>query len=137
MRTILALAIIAFSNMANAQAYSLNESSLRSHEATLVPSSSRFELVQSHIAARNTFRLDKYTGTVYQIVQNPDGDLYCKELKRNTHPMDVVEDGKVNYQIFTSGIAVRFTFLMNVNTGATWQLTQDTKTEILYWSPLK
>lgn len=121
----------------SAQSYNLNESNLRPHEKTLVPSSARFEIIQSHIAARNTFRIDKYSGQVDQVVKTREGDLAWQEIKRVSHPQDIIEVQKVNYQIFTSGIAARFTFLTNVNTGVTWQLSQDPETEVLFWALLK
>ena len=129
------LLMLAMSNSVVAQNF--NDTNLRPHEMTLVPSSVRFEIIQSHIAARNTFRIDKYTGQVDQIVKTAKGDLAWEEINRVSHPQDVIEDHKVNYQIFTSGIAARFTFLMNVNTGVTWQLAQDPETDVLFWAPLK
>lgn len=58
----------------NAQAYNLNESSLPPlHEKPLVPDSSRFKLIQSHITAKYTFKLDKYAGRVFQLVKKEDG----------------------------------------------------------------
>ena len=118
------------------QSYNLDEPNLRDHERTLAPSTARYEFIQSHIAARNSFRVDKYTGKVYQIVQTKDGDLTWQVIEKLKHPADTAIDKKVNYQMFTSGMAAKLTFLMNVNTGATWQLTQDTETEALFWLPL-
>ena len=45
------------------------------HAMTTQPPAARFEIVQSTVAARWTFRLDRYTGEVHQIVETEDGDL--------------------------------------------------------------
>ena len=42
---------------------------------------------------------------------------------------------KVNYQVFTSDLAVRMTYLINVNTGASWQLAADEEGN--FWKALK
>jgi hypothetical protein len=45
-------------------------------------------------------------------------------------------DGKVRYQLFTSGLAARHTFLMNTENGRTWQVrtSKDSKgSEITAW----
>jgi len=57
-------------------------------------------------------------------------------IARLKHPDgDPREPGRVNYQLFISGIANRHTFLVNVNNGATWQLAV-TKDEVLVWEPI-
>lgn len=139
MNKLLLLIAIAFSFTsisALGQTYTLDESSLRDHEKTMVPTTSRYEFIQSHITARNSFRVDKYTGNVYQIVQTKDDKLTWQIIEKLDHPLDKTIEETVNYQMFTSGMAARFTFLLNVNSGATWQLTQDTETDILFWSPI-
>jgi len=84
-------------------------------------------LVQSLIAAKGTFKIDKFTGNVYQLVKTSTGtiswDLIIKEKVKG----EVIKQGKVNYQFFTSGLAMKFTFLLNVNSGQTWQLVEDKK----------
>jgi len=56
-------------------------------------------------------------------------------MPKRSHPLDKRNDRRVNYQLFTSGIALRYTFLMNVNTGATWQKLE-TPEKDLVWSPI-
>ncbi|MDQ3015972.1 MAG: hypothetical protein M3R25_04515 [Bacteroidota bacterium] len=40
---------------------------------------------------------------------------------------------KVNFQLFTSGLGVRYTFLLHIHTGRTWQLANDPETDTLFW----
>lgn len=107
------------------------------HQKTSAPADVRFEFLQSEVAAKITLRLDKYSGTVSQMIQSKDGDRYFwQELPRRAHSLDRRVDGRVNYQLFTSGLAARFTYLMNVNTGATWQLIE-TQERDLVWAPIQ
>ena len=105
------------------------------HQKTSAPLDARYEFVQSQISVRGTYKLDKYSGAVYQIVTTKDGDIGWQEIYKKNHPLDKRTDGMVNYQIFTSGISFRFTFLINVNTGATWQLLETSQKELV-WLPI-
>lgn len=106
------------------------------HERTSAPANSRFELFQSTIAVRLTLRLDKYTGEVAQLVLGADSTLTWQAVPREPHSAaDTRQLGQVNYQIFSSSIAIRHTYLLNVNTGATWQLVQSSD-ETLVWQPI-
>ena len=94
------------------------------HQSTNPSSESRFEVVQSQLAARWTFRLDRYTGEVMQLLLN--------EQKENTWHKIPVQDlprlknpNRPRFQIFTSGLAARHTFLLDTFTGKTWTLIFD------------
>jgi len=97
--------------------------------------------VQSEVAARWTFLLDKYAGIVYQLVKDSSDD-------ESWQKMLVAEPGQpadhVRYQIFSSGLAARHTFLLNVDSGKIWQIqntkikqTDGTEIEIPVWNPLR
>lgn len=103
------------------------------HERSTLPSSARFEIVQSTISAKGTYRVDRFRGNVFQLVQTQGGGLTWDLIPRGAHPVDKVTDGQANYQFFTSGIAMKCTYLLNVNTGATWELVAD-KDGILSWA---
>ena len=106
------------------------------HERTSAPANSRFELFQSTIAVRLTLRLDKYTGEFSQLVLAEDSTLTWQVVPRSRHSApDTRQPGQVNYQILSSSIAIRHTYLLNVNTGATWQLVQSSD-ETLVWEPI-
>lgn len=111
-----------------------------SHEKTNVPAESRFEIVQSSLAAKITLKVDKYLGVVYQLVEDNAGEWSWSRILKLPHPLDKNPSvDKVNYQVFTSGKAAKFTFLLNVNTGATWTLSEDTKEKriLIFWSPVE
>ena len=43
---------------------------------------------------------------------------------------------KINYQLYMSGISIKYTFLINVNSGVIWQLVEDDsdkKNPLLWW----
>jgi hypothetical protein len=106
------------------------------HQSTGVPSSSRYEIVQSSLVVRFTFRVDRYLGAVDQLVMTEDSALTWQPMVRHRHPNgEPRRASQVNYQLFLSGIAVRHTYLMNLNNGATWQLVMAADSELV-WSPL-
>lgn len=65
-----------------------------------------------------TFKLDKFSGQVYQLVHNKNDELVWDLMAKGPNPANtVVVSGKVNYQIFTSGIAAKFTILIGARDG--------------------
>ncbi len=100
-----------------------------------VPNTSRFEIIQSELAAKITLKIDKYTGQVFQLVTGSKG-LSWQLIQAEKHPRDKATPNKVNYQVFTSGLAVRMTYLINVNSGASWQLSEDSEIGV-FWNVLK
>ena len=128
---LLLLAILAFPG-----SRALAQRDFVQHERTLAPADARYEFVQSALGARFSFRVDKVTGRVDQIVMREDSTLTWQRIPRLEHPSgDTQVPGRVNYQMFISGIGNRHTYLLNVNNGATWQLVI-TKDEMLVWEPI-
>lgn len=104
--------------------------------SSTIPQSSRYEIIQSNLIARFTFKIDKYSGNVYQLVSDTADVQSWSKMKRIKHVSDViVNKSKVNYQLFTSGITVRFTYLVNIDTGASWLLVKDDEDNNL-WEPI-
>lgn len=97
------------------------------------PNTARYEIVQSELGARITLKIDKYLGMVYLLVQG-DPKLHWRLMDIENKEAGTLD--KVNYQIFTSGLGVRFTFLLNINTGSTWQLVEDPEYG-LFWTVLE
>lgn len=85
----------------------------------------RWEFFMSEIAAQGTYRIDKYTGKVYVLVKKDDETLTWDLVEKEAGKTDVQNPGVINYQLFASGLAMRYTFLLNTNTGLTWQLVAD------------
>jgi hypothetical protein len=97
--------------------------------------------VQSQLAAKWTFRLDRYLGRVWQLVKTNVDDNAWEEM-----PVMGLPKGqsamRPHFQIFTSGLAARHTFLVDNDTGKTWVVVvgkrkaQDgTEYEINTWQP--
>ncbi len=111
------------------------------HQQTTPPPNARFEIVQSPLAARWTFRLDRFSGRVAQLVKTPDYDNIWKEMEIIGLPATSTP-ARPRFQIFTSGLAARYTFLLDTETGKTWLVvtgkrrSQDgSEYEVNLWQP--
>lgn len=91
------------------------------HMMTNASSSARYEIIASTLVARNTFRLDRFCGEISQLVRTQGDELTWQGMWIAGLPK-CPTDSKPRYQLFTSGMAVRNTFLMNTDTGKTWQI---------------
>ena len=98
----------------------------------------RYEIVQSEIARKLTFKLDKYTGKVYQYVKtSSDSNPYSWQPVYWIGCSDEKEiPTKINYQLFLGGTAVSDCFLLNINTGKTWLLYEDSDGNGNFFSPI-
>ena len=106
------------------------------NERTTPAPDGRFEILQSALAARITLRVDRFTGITDQLVERPDSALSWRPMLRLSHrDPDTRVVGRANYQVFTSGIEAKLTFMININSGATWQLKEDPK-EGWFWDPI-
>lgn len=85
------------------------------HQLTSPIPGARYEIVQSGIAAKWTFRLDRYTGAVAQIVSTKSDGVAWEDMVVLGLPR--VTPSKPRFQVFTSGIAARFTVLFDSETG--------------------
>jgi hypothetical protein len=105
------------------------------HSSSTLAPNARYEIVQSHLAAKWTFRLDRVCGFVSQLVKTPDGGAAWEAMLIEKRPK-CVEDSVSHYQLFASSLAARHTFLMNTDTGTSWVLTTHInrdKSESLKW----
>lgn len=107
------------------------------HSSTTLGSQSRYEIVQSTLAARWTFRLDKVCGNIGQLVTSKNDGVTWQSMLVVGLPK-CQSDSKIRYQLFTSGLAARHTFLLNTENGKTWQIrtikdNQDTESSA--WFP--
>jgi hypothetical protein len=97
------------------------------HQHTTAPPGARFEIVQSQRAARWTFRLDRFTGRVSQLVNDAAGDAAWRAMDVSGLPA-LPSASRPRFQIFTSGLAARDTYLLDTRTGWTWVLSAATTT---------
>ena len=108
------------------------------HFSSAVPNDSRYELLQAtgEYGSLFTVMLDKFKGRVFRLVKRDTGDFFWEQMIVAEHPDDVQTDQVVNYQIFFSAHGILSTFLVNVNTGATWHLAKD-NTYGLWWATIE
>ena len=104
------------------------------HSSSTLAPNARYEIVQSHLAAKWTFRLDRVCGFVSQLVKMRDGGTAWEAMPIRKLP-NCVDDSARHYQLFSSSLAAGYTFLMNTDTGTTWVLTTDNngKNESTLW----
>jgi hypothetical protein len=82
----------------------------------------RWEFFMSDVAIRYTFKIDKFTGDVYQYVKREDETYTWQIVEKNTNVNDIMKENVINYQLFSNGQGIRYTFLLNTNSGLTWKL---------------
>ena len=103
------------------------------HVSTSVPDTARFEIVQSSVLVRLTFRIDKHTGRNWHVAEKTDGAFVWEEMYREGADDDQSDSEKPHYQIFSSGILAKQTILMNTDTGESWYVVEDSDSE-LFWT---
>ena len=110
----------------------------QAHQKTAVSYDARYDFVQSTISAKWTFRLDRYTGSVSQLVATSSGRyawdaMFVKNIPKVSNPV------KPRFILFMSGIASRHTYLLDSFTGKSWALTTTTdgktKKTTNFWNP--
>jgi len=106
----------------------------QSSVSTSLGSNARYQIVQSELVARVTFRVDRVCGAVSQIVANERDENFWQAVPME-NPPTCVADGRIRYQLFTSGLAVRFTYLMNTDNGDTWRLVANSQDKP-FWQKL-
>lgn len=93
----------------------------------------RFEIVQSEIIRKNTFKIDKCTGRVWVLCSSNSGPWWS-EMYREGYSQEDYKTG-TNFQIFMGGMMARDCFVMDVNTGKTWVLVES-DSGTLRWSKM-
>jgi hypothetical protein len=89
----------------------------------------RWEFFMSEIIDER-YKIDKFTGEVYVMVQKK-GDYktltwqIVSKLEKEPDIRDIQKEDCINYQLFSSGMSFRDTYLLNTNTGLTWQIVAD------------
>ncbi len=111
------------------------------HQATTLPTGARFEILQSELAARWTFRLDRFTGRVAQLARTKDDDNTWEEMEVIERPA-MSAPTRARFQLFSSGLAAKYTLLIDTDTGQTWQIvtvkrktTDGSQQEVIVWQP--
>jgi hypothetical protein len=103
-----------------------------------IANSPRFEIVQSTIAVRATFKLDMYLGVVYQLKSRNDTTHIWERVTRLSGTLpDKWYINTRNYSIFLSTLGMKYIYLLNVHTGATWQFATNSKTNESFFIPME
>ena len=113
------------------------------HQHTTPPVDARFEIVQSELAAKWTFRLDRFTGRVAQLSVDAADDSVVSWWDTPVVGLPQLENPtRARFQLFTSGIAAKHTFLIDTDTGKTWLMVNEhakrangTEYEHIAWVP--
>ena len=89
----------------------------------------RFEMINPAFDRTVTFRLDKFTGTIHRLGTCPKDDSIgsdkCwKEMIVVDQPKSALT-GRIRFQIVSGGSSPKNTFLLQIDTGKTWQFGVD------------
>jgi hypothetical protein len=118
---------------------SAKEASLSAARVGSLLEPTRFEIVQSPLTAKWTFRLDRFAGRVCQLVETPDSDVAWEEMSVRDLPSIDLTQKHVRFQIFTSPLAARHTYLIDLDTGNAWRITtmldENHKETGIVWEP--
>jgi len=121
MRKISLLLFIAISLLPSQASASEIDVNIKSPQQTSAPINARYEILQSTLAAKFTFKLDRFTGRIWELVQTKNNEYTWQETEVYNRPA-TQSTPKPRFQLFTSGIAARYTFLLDGETGKTWVL---------------
>jgi hypothetical protein len=106
---------------------------------TAPPPNAKFEIVQAQTAAKWTFRLDRFTGDVWQLVRTKTGGNAWESMRVIDAHQSV--SAHPHFQIFLSGLAAKCSFLIDTDSGNTWTLTtltDDAGKEVeIVWKPFE
>ncbi|GBE29028.1 hypothetical protein BMS3Bbin04_00035 [bacterium BMS3Bbin04] len=112
---------------------SLAQVSTYSYVSTVIGDGSRYEIIQSPLLRKLTFKLDKRNGFVYQLTLKNDGSTGWATMNVIARDKTLIA-GDQSFQIYCSGTMARDTFMLNIHDGTTWNLVEDTDTSDLFWS---
>ncbi len=92
----------------------------------------RYEIIQSNIKRSLFLKLDKYSGDVFQYVLTSENRGTWQRIdilgKTNT------TTATISFQLFLGGIAAADCILLDINSGDTYKLYEDTDTKELFFS---
>lgn len=102
------------------------------HAVKTFQSGARYEIVQSELTRKITLKLDKITGATFLLVSTPNDGYTWQEIPRSKAPTDKLSKVYNNYQLFIGVIQPRDCFLMNIYSGTTWVLVEDSSGNYLF-----
>ena len=96
----------------------------------------RYEIIQSNIKRSLYFKLDKFTGDVYQFVSTSDGGYTWQKIYVDGKGLGSLNKS-ITYQLFMGGMMAADCILLNIVTGETFMLFEDSKTNTLYFGKIE
>lgn len=113
------------------------------HQQTSPSATARYEVLQSPLAMRWTFRLDRIHGRVWQLLKTPEDNNRWEEMPVTDLPrVRSAVPQRARFQLFASGLGAYQTFLLDMDTGKTWTVVtrqrknaDGTETEFSAWQP--
>lgn len=108
------------------------------YSAISSPVGSRFEIVQSPLLARLTFKLDRFNGRVWQLVVDSSNGTSWQSMAVLPPPSVAATASTPRFQLFLSGMVARDSLLLDTMTGAVWRVTENTEGKHHYfiWAPI-
>ena len=100
--------------------------------------SGRWEIIQSPILRSHTFKLDKHSGDVCQMVcqGKKDDKVVWEKMKRLS--IDFYDPtNEINYQIYISGVTAKDVFLINIHSGRVWTLYKESDKGYNFLAPME
>jgi len=96
----------------------------------------RYEIIQSNIKRSLFFKLDKFTGDVYQFVSTSDGGYTWQKISVEGKRLGSLNKS-ITYQLFMGGMMAADCILLNIVTGETFMLFEDSKTNTLCFGKIE
>ena len=91
------------------------------HYRTVLPDNARYEVIQSETVPKWLFRLDRYTGQVFQLVQSSTGDVAWVEMLVWERP-EIKKPETARFQLFVSGFSAAYNILLDAAENRSWIL---------------
>lgn len=96
----------------------------------------RYEIIQSNIRRSLFFKLDKYTGDVFLYVNIDKSHHTWEEIQIIGKP-STDDNDTISFQLFLGGIAAADCILLDIKSGDSYQLYEDTDTKRLFFSKIR
>lgn len=92
-----------------------------------------FEIFVSPRQLRETYLLDECSGATW-VIEGGEEELVWSFIPRESQSGATASERRI-YQIISSGIAAKGTYLLNTDTGATWTMKVDPE-KLLFWEAI-
>jgi hypothetical protein len=98
------------------------------------PSDARYEIIQSPLAGKYQFRLDKQTGKTWVLQYDANNDEIWTETI--IYGLPVATTTKIHFQIVMSGLTAKYMLLLDTDNGKTWVAYNSASGNGVTWYPM-